>query len=137
MGSEMCIRDSDNAVLSENRDGERRYRAWKLKPGQRAHVRIPSREWGDRLVLPLSAVARDGIDHVIFRQVAVHDHFHGDVAPHAEFKKLVVTLDYEDQNTVVIDHRNQLSGKQTIATSNAEMLLRASQASSGGHGHEH
>lgn len=127
----------DNSVLSENMIGGRRYRAWRFKPGQRAHVRLPNRQWNDRLVLPLSAVARDGIDHVIFRQVAVHDHFHGDEPPHAQFKKITVSLDYEDQFTAVVDHRKQLSGKQKIARNNAEMLLRASQESGGGHGHDH
>lgn len=126
-----------NSVLSENRIGDRRFRVWKFKPGQRGHVLLPEQTWSNRLVLPADAVAQDGIDHAIFRRIAVHDHFHGSEPPHAEFEKITVAVDYRDQNWVVVDDRDQLSSKQTIATSNADMLLRAMQDSSGGHGHHH
>lgn len=126
-----------NEVLAENINGQqRRFRTWRFKPGQRGHVRIPMNTWENLVVLPADAVTEEGVDHVLFRRIAIHDHFHGDTPPHAELKKLVVSVRYRDQRTVVIDHRNQLSPKQTIAVSQADMLLRAS-GDSGGHGHDH
>ena len=74
---------------------------------------------------------------MIFRRTGMHDHFDGDMPPHSEFKKLVVTVAYKDQYNVVVDHKNQLSQKQTIAINNADMLLRASSADTGGGGHHH
>lgn len=131
-----------NEVLAENiRNGDRRFRTWRFKPGQRGHVRLPQKRWDGMLIVPADAVAVEGLDHVIFRRIAVHDHFHGDLAPHSEFKKLVVKVAYKDQYTVVVDHKNQLSNKQTIATNSADMLLRAASEGAGGggndHGHEH
>lgn len=131
-----------NAVLAENiSNGSRRFRTWRFKPGQRGHVRLPQKSWDNLMVLPADAVAVEGLDNVIFRRVAIHDHFHGDMAPHSEFKKLVVKVAFKDQYTVVVDHKNQLSNKQTVAVNNADMLLRAaSEGASGGgndHGHEH
>ena len=127
-----------NEVLAENiNEQQRRFRTWRFKPGQRGHVRIPMKEWSDLVVLPADAVAEDGIDQVLFRRIAVHDHFHGETPPHTELRKLVVSVRYRNQQTVVIDHRNQLSPRQTIAVSQADMLLRASSESGGGHGHDH
>ena len=126
-----------NEVLAENINSQqRRFRTWRFKPGQRGHVRIPMNTFENLVVLPADAVTEEGVDHVVFRRIAIHDHFHGDTPPHAELKKLVVGVRYRDQRTVVIDHRNQLSPKQTIAVSQADMLLRAS-SDSGGHGHDH
>lgn len=126
-----------NQVLAENINSQqRRFRTWQFKPGQRGHVRIPQTTLDGLVVLPAEAVTEEGIDHVLFRQIALHDHFHGDTPPHAELKKLVVSVRYRDQRTVVIDHRNQLSPKQKIAVNQADMLLRASSAG-GGHGHDH
>lgn len=127
-----------NEVLAENiSPDERRFRTWRFKPGQRGHVRMPQKRWQKHLILPANAVAEEGLDHVIFRRTGVHDHFDGDMPPHSEFKKLVVTVAYKDQYNVVVDHKNQLSQKQTIAINNADMLLRASSADTGGGGHHH
>lgn len=127
-----------NDVLAENiNEANRRFRTWRFKPGQRGHVRIPLKHYSDLLVLPAGAVAEEGVDHVLFRRVAVHDHFHGDVPPHSELKKLVVSVKFSSQRTVVVDHRGQLSPKQTIALNQADMLLRASSDDGGGHGHDH
>lgn len=125
-----------NSVVAENivEDGHR-FRTWRFKPGQRGHVRLPQNEWSDRLILPAAAVSEDGVDHVIFQQVAVHDHFHGDEPPHCEFRKIVVKVEYKDRHTVVVDHRGQLKTRHLIAVNNADMLFRA--MNSGGHGHEH
>jgi multidrug efflux pump subunit AcrA (membrane-fusion protein) len=132
-----------NTVLTENIiPAGPRFRTWRFKPGQRGLIRLPQKEWSDRLVVPAEAVAEDGVDHVIFQQVAVHDHFHGDEPPHSEFKKIVVKVDYKDQHSVVVDAEGQLKPRHYIATNNADMLTRAMNdgADGGGHahhGHEH
>ncbi|MDG1897279.1 MAG: HlyD family efflux transporter periplasmic adaptor subunit [Fuerstiella sp.] len=127
-----------NTVLTENvLPSGPRFRTWQFKPGQRGLVRLPQKEWSDRLVLPAEAVSEDGVDHVIFQQVAVHDHFHGDVPPHSEFKRIVVKVDYKDQHNVVVDAEGQLKSRHYIATNNADMLTRAMNDGEGGGGHGH
>ncbi|MCP4508722.1 MAG: HlyD family efflux transporter periplasmic adaptor subunit [Fuerstiella sp.] len=127
-----------NTVLTENITAAGpRFRTWRFKPGQRGLVRLPQKEWSDRLVLPAEAVAEDGVDHVIFQQVAVHDHFHGDAPPHSEFRKIVVKVDFKDQHNVVVDAEGQLKSRHNIATNNADMLTRAMNDGEGGGGHAH
>lgn len=127
-----------NSVLTENKVGDkRRFRTWKFKPGQRGHVQLPQKKWEDQLVLPADAVAEDGVDHVIFHHVALHNHFHGSEPPHSEFKGIVVKVLYKDQHTVVADHDGQLKERHSIAMNNADMLLRAKNEGGGGHAHHH
>ncbi len=127
-----------NTVLTENiLPAGPRFRTWRFKPGQRGLVRLPQKEWSDRLVVPAEAVAEDGVDHVIFQQVAVHDHFHGDEPPHSEFRKIVVKVEYKDQHHVVVDIAGQLKPRHDIAINNADMLTRAMNDGAGGGGHSH
>lgn len=131
-----------NSVLNENKTaGELRFRTWRFKPGQRGHVRLPQKEWEDRLVLPAEAVVEEGVDHVVFREMG--QHFHEGETPHSDFQKIVVKVEYKDQYTVVVDHQKQLRPFHKIAMNNADMLLRAMKESAGGgggqdhHGHSH
>ena len=128
-----------NSVLTENIvETKQRFRTWRFKPGQRGRVRLPQQEWSDRLILPAEAVVQDGIDHVVFRELG--QHFHEGEAPHSDFQKIVVKVDYQDQHTVVVDAQKQLKVFHKIAMNNADMLLRAMKEASGGgggHGHHH
>lgn len=135
--------DVPNSVLTENIvESNQRFRTWRFKPGQRGHVRLPQKEWTDRLILPAEAVVQDGVDHVVFRELG--QHFHEGEPPHSDFQKIVVKVDYEDQHTVVVDAQKQLKIFHKIAMNNADMLLRAMKAAAGGsggghdhHGHSH
>ena len=127
----------ENSVMTSNESDNRVFRTWKFKPGQRGHIELPQKTWKRQLVVPASAVVRNGVDHVIFERVEHHDHFHGDEPPHSEFKPVVVTLLHSDQHFAVLDHNGQITPLHTLVTSGAEMLLRAMNSSSGGHGHTH
>ena len=127
----------DNSVITNNVSDGRVFRTWEFKPGQRGHIQLPRKTWTRQLVVPTSALVRNGVDHVIYERVGHHDHFHGDEPPHSEFKPIVVSVSYSDQEYAVIDHDGQINPLQTLVTDGAEMLLRAMNTSSGGHGHSH
>ena len=135
------IEISNTAYPEPDANAERRFRNWQFKPGQRGHVRLPAKIWNERIILPADAVAQDGVDFILFRRTADHDHFHGDIPPHSEFQKLVVSVDYKDQHSVVIDGGRKWKPWFEVALNNADMLLRASMEGGGGghdhHGHEH
>ena len=125
-----------NSVLTENIvDNERRFRTWRFKPGQRGHVRLPQQTWDDQLVLPADAVVEDGIDYVMFRRMGVHRH--PGEEPHADFQKVVLTVRYKDQYTVVAENDGQVKPWHEFAMNNADMLMRAMNSGEGGGGHSH
>ena len=45
-----------------------RFRTWRFKPGQRAHVKVPIEKWTGQLVLPITAIVEDGLDMFVFRR---------------------------------------------------------------------
>lgn len=57
----------------------RRYRTWRYKVGQRAHLLIPTATLAEQIVLPREAVVTEGPDAYVFRE---HDEEHE--APHDE-----------------------------------------------------
>ena len=56
-----------NALVSTG-DDNGRYAQWKFTPGQRAKIHLPVMTMEDRVVLPVEAVAQDGLESYVFRQ---------------------------------------------------------------------
>ena len=132
-----------NHVVTDNqKPSGRRFRTWQLKPGQRGHIQLPSKEYVSKFVLPTAAVTKDGLDNVVFRWLDDHNPWHTGEPPHSEFERVVVKVLYQDRQTAVIDTTGELKVGDTIAMDNAYMLLLAMQGGGedGGHdhhGHEH
>ncbi len=101
-------------------DGATRFVEWRYKPGQRMQLSIPVEEWADRIVLPVAAVAQDGVEHYVFR--AAGDHF--DRQP--------VHVEYRDPRWVVIASDGPLSPGDRIAISAAQQLQLALKNKAGG-----
>ena len=63
-----------NELLRESKSEEgRRFVYWRFKPGQRMQLRVPVEKWEDRLVVPVGAVAEDGVETYVFQPNG--DHF--------------------------------------------------------------
>lgn len=126
----------ENTVTAEtkNQYGER-FRSWKFRPEQRGHVLLPSKKWEGKFVLPSEAVAKDGLDHIVFAISKVHIH-PGEPA-HSVATPIRVTLLYEDRRTAVVATDGDLSEDEFIAMNNAYMLLLQMNNAAGGVGHSH
>ncbi|MDX1947456.1 MAG: efflux RND transporter periplasmic adaptor subunit [Pirellulaceae bacterium] len=109
-----------NHVEQDSTIDGRRYVAWQFRPGQRTQLRIPVETWEQRVVLPVDAVAQEGIESYVF--AANGDHF--DRRPvHVEFK---------DSLWAVIANDGALFPGDAIALSGAKQLQLALKNKSGG-----
>ena len=104
---------------TEAPDG-RQFIDWQYKPGQRMQVRIPVETWQDRIVLPVDAIATDGVESYVFQ--ANGDHF--DRRP--------VHIEYRDQSWAVIANDGAVFAGDEIAANGAYQLQTAIKNKSGG-----
>ncbi|QDU86915.1 hypothetical protein Pla175_02690 [Pirellulimonas nuda] len=140
-----------NELLRETRDAQgRRYRTWRYKVGQRAHVRAPVRRIEGGFVLPPEAVATDGPEPLVFRKPTFQEHAahaaeeaaagHDHVEPYIEFLPVPVTVLHRDAHRVVVAPGDLLrAGSQTAATGAYPLYLafKSQQEGGGGHHHDH
>ena len=104
---------------SQSSDGHH-FSTWKFRPGQRMQVRVPVETWEDVIVLPVDAVARDGLEYYVFRQNGDH------------FDRVPVALHYRDMVSAVIGNDGSLFAGDVVATNNAHQLQMALKNKSGG-----
>ena len=149
-----------NEVLQDSLDEhQRRYRTWRFKPGQRVHVSIPVKVWEHQIVLPNEAVALEGPDAFVFRELAEghdHDHAHahaeadgdghdhdghdeadkGEEAHegHLELEMVPVQVLYQDVRQTVIAADGELRRGDRVAVNQAYLLNLAVKSGSGGGG---
>ena len=106
-------------LRNQTRDGHR-FVTWRFRTGQRMQVRVPVEVWEQRIVLPVDAVARDGVEFYVFRQNGHH------------FDRVPVTVEYRDQYWVVIANDGSVFPGDIVATSAAHQLQMALKNKSGG-----
>jgi cobalt-zinc-cadmium efflux system membrane fusion protein len=123
--------DLTNQVVleSESTDGHR-FTTWKYRPGQRMQLHVPVEQWQDRIVLPVDAVAKEGLEYFVFQQNGDH------------FDRVSVHVEYQDQHSVVIANDGAIFPGDTIAMTDAHQLQIALKNKSGGGvdphaGHQH
>lgn len=109
-----------NQVTSDRVKGEHRFVEWKYFPGQRLQLRIPVKEWPERIVLPVDAVARDGAEFFVFQQKGKH------------FDRVSVHVEYRDQHSVVIAGDGSLVPGDVVAIRGAHQMQMALKNKSGG-----
>lgn len=140
----------DNQVLQDSiRNDGRLFRSWKFKPGQRGHVRLPQQTFTNIFRVPAEAVVVDGLEHIVFRKEAAHNHGgadhkdHEDHAAHEEmdaFEPVPVQVLHKDRRYAVLAMDGELKIGNVIAANAAYQLLLATKSESGGghdHGHAH
>lgn len=103
--------DLANKVVLESRtrDGHR-FTTWRYKPGQRMQLHVPVERWEDRIVLPVDAVAKEGVEYFVFQQNGDH------------FDRVSVHVEYQDQFWVVVANDGAIFPGDTIAMSDAQQL---------------
>ena len=110
-----------NEIVRDTRgDGDSRFVEWRYKPGQRMQLRVPVEEWTDRIVLPIEAVALDGVENYVFRSNGDH------------FDRQAVHVEHRDPQWVVIANDGTLFPGDRIALSAAQQLQLALKNKSGG-----
>lgn len=101
---------------------------WRFRPGQRVRLHVPVEEFKDVFVVPVAAVAREGLEAYIFRQNGNN------------FDRKPVRIIFEDRRHVILANDGQLLVGSSVAQSAAAALnraLKAQQAGDAGHEHDH
>lgn len=101
-------------------DGEQRFVAWKYKPGQRLTLLIPVEQWRERIVLPVQAVATEGVENYVFVQNGHH------------FDRRPVHVEYRDQRQAVLANDGSIFVGETVALNSAHQLQLALKNKAGG-----
>lgn len=109
-----------NTIVRDAVEGERHFLTWRFKPGQRMQVRVPVETWPNVIVLPVDAVAQDGIESVVFVE-------NGD-----QFARRQVQVTYRDQVNAVIANDGALFPGESVALNGAHQLLMAIKNKAGG-----
>lgn len=94
---------------------------WRFRPGQRVRLHVPVEELNDVLVLPASAVVREGPEAYVFQQ-------NGDL-----FNRLAVQVLHEDRLNIVLANDGSVTPGLYLAQNSAASLNRVlkAQAASG------
>lgn len=111
-------------------DAHHRFIAWRHRPGQRVQLQIPVEVLADRIVLPIDAVAQDGVETYVFIPNGEH------------FDRRSVHVEYRDLQWAVIANDGAVFPGDLVVTSGAQQLQLALKNKSGGHidphaGHTH
>jgi multidrug efflux pump subunit AcrA (membrane-fusion protein) len=97
-----------------------RFVDWRFKPGQRVELRVPVETWENCLVLPVGAVARDGVESYVFQA-------NGD-----SFERRPVHEKFRDTAWVVVANDGSIFPGDYVAMSGAQQLQIALKNKSGG-----
>lgn len=110
-----------NEVVNESVSADgRTFPTWRYKPGQRMNIRVPVERWEDRIVLPIEAVAQDGLESYVF------------VENGRQFKRRSVNVEYRDRESAVIANDGSLFPGETVALNSAHQLQLALKNRAGG-----
>jgi cobalt-zinc-cadmium efflux system membrane fusion protein len=100
-------------------DGHR-FVYWLFKPGQRVQLQVPIETWTDRIVLPVDAVAQDGVETYVFQPNGDH------------LDRRAVHVEHRDQLWAVIANDGTLFPGEYVAVNAAQQLQQALKNKSGG-----
>ncbi len=110
-----------NKFLREDKSPEgRRFVYWQFRPGQRCQISLPVETWPDRIVLPIEAVANDGVEYYVFESNGDH------------FDRRTVHVEYRDEKSAVIANDGALKVGTQVARSAAHYLQMAIKNKAGG-----
>jgi multidrug efflux pump subunit AcrA (membrane-fusion protein) len=123
------VRLSNEIVRRSTIPEGNRFVDWRFRPGQRMQMRVTVEEWPDRIVLPIDAVAQEGVEFYVFQQNGDH------------FDRRPVHVEYQDQSWVVIANDGSLFPGDVVAFAGAHQmqmeLKNKASGGGGGHGHMH
>ncbi|MGC3971943.1 MAG: HlyD family efflux transporter periplasmic adaptor subunit [Pirellulales bacterium] len=97
-----------------------RFISWRYKPGQRVQLSVPVEQWADRIVLPVDAVAQDGVETYVFSPNGDH------------FDRRPVHVEHRDRFSVVVANDGSLFPGDVVALSGAQQIQLALKNKAGG-----
>jgi len=98
----------------------RRFIGWRYRPGQRVQLQIPVQTMDSRIVLPIEAVAQDGVETYVF-------------VPNGDnLDRRCVHVEYRDTQWAVIANDGSLFPGDMVAISAAQQLQLALKNKAGG-----
>ncbi|WP_164101472.1 efflux RND transporter periplasmic adaptor subunit [Candidatus Laterigemmans baculatus] len=110
----------ENEVVQQEQRGEERYVVWRFKPGQRLRLRVPIEQTSDVFVLPVDAIASEGLERYVFIENGDH------------FDRRPVHIVARDQLSVAVANDGSLLPGETVAISGAHQLQMALKNKAGG-----
>jgi hypothetical protein len=109
-----------NEIVREaTQEDGRRFITWKYKPGQRMQLRVPVQTWEKGIVLPVDAVADEGVESYVFVQNGDH------------FDRRPVHVLRRDRHEVVLANDGSIFPGETVALTAAHQLQMAIKNKSG------
>ncbi len=124
--------DLSNEVLRDTQNAAgQRFISWKYKPGQRLQLQVPVEEWPNQIVLPLDAVAQEGVESFVFQRTGK-----------GRFNRVGVHVIHRDQSSVVVANDGAVFPGDVLALRSAHQIQMAIKNKSGGaidphEGHNH
>lgn len=110
-----------NALLRDvTSDDNHRFISWRYKPGQRVQLTVPVEQWKERIVLPVDAVAQDGVETYVFLPNGDH------------FDRRPVHVEYRDRLSVVIANDGSVFPGDAVVVVGAQQMQLALKNKSGG-----
>ena len=128
----------DNEMIGqEGKEQIPSFVSWRWKPGQRAHIDLPDKLFQEKIVLPRSAVATEGVSYFAFREHE-HEHAPGESHEHdgVELEPIELNVLHADRHFVVVEPSDEIKPNDIIIVTQAEQILFALR-SQGGSGHDH
>ncbi len=101
-------------------DDGHRFISWRYKPGQRVQLTVPVEQWKERIVLPVDAVAQDGVETYVFLP-------NGD-----RFDRRPVHVEYRDRLSVVVANDGSIFPGDAVVVVGAQQMQLALKNKSGG-----
>jgi multidrug efflux pump subunit AcrA (membrane-fusion protein) len=114
------VRLPNELIRNEQTDDGHRFIGWRFKPGQRVDLAIPIERWENRIVLPVDAVVKEGVEWFVFQKNG------------GRFDRKPVHVEYRDQRWAVIASDGSLFPGDTVATAGAYQMHLAMKNKSGG-----
>jgi multidrug efflux pump subunit AcrA (membrane-fusion protein) len=114
------VRLPNNLLRDAVGDDGHRFISWQYKPGQRVQLTVPVEQWRDRIVLPVEAVAQDGVETYVFSPNGDH------------FDRRPVHVEYRDRFSVVIANDGSVFPGDAVALTGAQQMQLALKNKSGG-----
>lgn len=110
-----------NQVVNDTtRSNGDRFVTWRFKPGQRMQLRVPVEQWEKQIVVPVEAIATEGVEHFVFQENGDH------------FDRRPVHVLYQDQLQAVIANDGSIFPGDKIALEGAHQLQMALKNKAGG-----
>lgn len=104
-------------VPSEN---GQRFVEWRFRPGQRVQINVPVEVWENQIVLPVDAIAQDGVESYVFLQNG------------GRFNRIPVHVLFRDQTHAVIRNDGSIFPGLVVARRGAHQMQMALKNKSGG-----